>query len=419
MTTQHATIAQEAERIAAIRTNIVIQHPFFATLLLPMRIVSDPALPTFASTNCVDRISYNPAWTRALTLKQLGYVLMHEVAHIALLHALRKGAREHDRWNRAADLAGNAMLDEVEGSNGQPLYERPERVSVPGLGVCSLLTADWAKGLSAEEIYDRLPAHEQDGGRGGQFGNSHRHASGSQSDNTGQPGSTCHLEPSAGLTADQIEQLTDRVVAAHEAWTASQQRGTMPAHLLRLIARLRAAKVPWQRILRQYAGAALAKEDFSLFPPHHRWLHQKDLIRPSCRSERMGQLAVAIDTSGSIGQQTLQTFVSEIAALHTLSEETLILTCDAAIHQVIRTQEAPRFLASMEFQGGGGTSHVPVFEWLREHRVHPDLLVALTDLHSDYPDRKPSYPVVWCTIEEHGDPPPWGRVVVIPESAEQ
>jgi predicted metal-dependent peptidase len=402
MTPHHDTAdIQEAERVAAIRTNIVIQHPFFATLILPMRLTADPALPTFASTNCVDRISYNPAWTRALTLKQLGYVLLHEVAHIALLHALRKGTREHQRWNHAADYAANAMLDEVQGNNGQPLYERPEKISIPGLGVCSLLTADWVKRLSAEEIYDALPDHQE--GANNQHGEH------------GAAGETCHLDPSPGPTEDQIEQLTDRVIAAHEAWVASQQRGTMPSSFLRLIERLRAARVPWQRVLRQYAGAALAKEDFSLFPPHHRWLHQCDIVRPSCRSERMGQLTVAIDTSGSIGQHVLRAFASEIAALHTLSEETLILTCDAAIHQAIRTQEAPQFLASLSFEGGGGTSHVPIFEWLTEHRVHPDLLVALTDLHSCYPDRRPPYPVVWCTIEDHGDPPPWGRVVVIPD----
>lgn len=406
-----AADTQEAERIAAIRTNIVIQHPFFATLILPMRITADPALPTFASTNCVDRISYNPVWTRALTLKQLGYVLLHEVAHIALLHALRKGTREHQRWNHASDLAANHMLDEVQGSNGQPLYERPEHISVPGLGVCSLLTADWVKELSAEEIYDKLPDHEN--GDGGGTGPNNPQESPHNNDTGG--GHTCHLEPSAGLTEDQIEQLTDRVIAAHEAWVASQQRGTMPASFLRLIEHLRAAKVPWQRVLRQYAGAALAKEDFSLFPPHHRWLHQCDIVRPSCRSERMGQLTVAIDTSGSISRETLRAFASEIAALHTLSEETLILTCDAAIHQVIHTQEAPKFLASLSFEGGGGTSHVPVFEWLTAHRIHPDLLVALTDLHSCYPDRRPPYPVVWCTIEDHGDPPPWGRVVIIPD----
>lgn len=402
MTPHHdAADTQEAERIAAIRANIVIQHPFFATLILPMRITADPALPTFASTNCFDRISYNPAWTRALTLKQLGYVLMHEVTHIALLHALRQGARKHNRWNHAADYAANAMLDEVQGSNGQPLYERPEKILIPGLGVCSLLTADWVKGLSAEEIYDKLPDHQ--GGAGAQ---------------PGTCGETCHLDPSPGPTEDQIEQLTDRVIAAHEAWVASHQRGTMPASLLRLIERLRAAKVPWTRLLHQFAGSALAKEDFSLFPPHKRWLYEDDIIRPSMRSPSIGALVVSVDTSGSISQAMLQAFAAEVAKLATLSEETLLLTHDAAVHQVIRTSELPHFLKTLDFKGGGGTSHVPVFDYLREHRLRPDLFIALTDLESDYPDWKPSFPVLWTTSEDHGSPPPWGRVIVIPESAD-
>ena len=95
----------------------------------------------------------------------------------------------------------------------------------------------------------------------------------------------------------------------------------------------------------------------------------------------------------------------------------MILTCDAAIHQVIKTNEVPAFLRSLKIRGGGGTSHRPVFQWVKEHRVHPDLLIALTDLHSEFPDMPPPYPVLWVTKDEHGEPPRWprSRLVVIPE----
>lgn len=422
-------IEREIDRVRAIRTTLIIHHPFFASIMLPMRIRVSLTLPTFAATNCHDTIWFNPAWTRALSLKGLGYVLLHEAGHVAFLHALRKGPRDHDLWNLSTDYADNAMIDEVRGADGKPLYERPEHVTIPGVGTCSLVTADWATNLSAEQIYEQLlqdatnvashdgagdhhpdqtPSPPNDAAGHGQSGEP------DWSQTPCQPGQTCAQVP-VSLTADQAERLTDRVIAAHEAWIASQQRGSLPGAFLRLINQLRAGKVPWQRVLHQYAGQALAKEDCSLFPPHKRWLSEHDIVRPSCRSERMGQLVVAIDTSGSISQPTLKAFASEIALLHTLSEETLILTCDAAIHQVIRTSEVPQFLATLQFKGGGGTSHVPVFAWLADHRVRPDLFVGLTDLHTQYPDRRPSYPVLWSTPGLHGEPPPWGRVVVIPD----
>src|SRR5574337_273287 len=433
-------IMQELARVQSLRAMLILHHPFFATLLLPMRIVSSLALPTFAATNGYDTVWFSPPWSRALSLKQLGYVLLHEVGHVGLLHALRQGPRDHTVWNCASDIATNTMLDAVRGADGKPLYDRPEHVDVPGLGTCSVLTADWAKDLSSEEIYERLVREAQDvpaGGNGASRQGGSTDGPGMSSPNAGRteapqrpgdrkhagngsgepdwsqipcrPGETCAQAPTP-LTDDQAERLTDRVIAAHEAWVASRQQGTMPAGLLRLLQHLRAAKVPWQRVLHQYAGQALAKEDFSLFPPHKRWLSEYDIVRPSCRSERLGHLVVTVDTSGSISQAALKAFASEIARLHTLSEDTLILTCDAAVHDVIRTHEAPRFLATLTFKGGGGTSHVPVFTWLAEHRVLPDLLVALTDLYTTYPDSKPSYPILWCAPENHGDPPPWGRV---------
>lgn len=421
LTLTEADIEQELTRVQALRTTLILHHPFFATLLLPMRIRTSLSLPTFAATNGYDTIWFSPHWTRALSLKQFGYVLVHEIAHCALLHALRQGPRDHDLWNVAVDLTTNAMIDEVRSTDGKPLYERPEGVGIPGLGTCSLLTADWVKDLSAEAIYERLVqeagshnnrSHTLTPGNDKGTGNTSDEPDWSQI--PCRPGETCAQVPTP-LTADQAERLTDRVIAAHETWVASQQRGSLPASLSRLLTQLRAAKVPWQRVLHQYAGQTLAKEEFSLFPPHKRWLSDYDIVRPSCRSERMGQLVVAIDTSGSIEDATLRAFASEIALLHTLSEETLLLTCDAAIHQVIQTKHVPQFLATLQLEGGGGTSHVPVFTWLAEQQIHPDLLVALTDLHTTYPDGRPSYPVLWCAPETHGDPPPWGRLVVIPE----
>ena len=229
-----------------------------------------------------------------------------------------------------------------------------------------------------------------------------------------RPGQTC-LQAPGPVSADARECLADRVVAAYEAWTASEQRGTLSAGITRLVAQLRRAKVPWQRVLQRYASTVLAKDDYSLSPPNRRWLVQADLILPSLRSERPGQVVVLIDASGSISKPTLEAFGAEIAKLHTYAEDTLILTHDVEVHQVIPTREIPAFLKTLEITGGGGTSHVPAFTYLREHRIAPELVIALTDLYSDFPERKPPFPVIWCAPEDHhGEKPPWGQLVEIP-----
>jgi len=140
------------------------------------------------------------------------------------------------------------------------------------------------------------------------------------------------------------------------------------------------------------------------------------IIRPSLRSETIALLAVALDSSGST-QPVLEDFAAEVAKLYTLAEETLILTCDAQIHQVVKTREVPEFLRRLKIKGGGGTSHLPVFEWFKQHRMVPDLLVALTDLHSEVPKQRPPFPVLWCVNQDHGPGPGWGKIVVISREA--
>lgn len=462
-------IAAEMARIEALRATLVIHHPFWASLLLPMHIDAVCGLPTFAATDCVKHIWINPDWTRHLNYRQLGYVIIHEAGHVAFLHGLRRVVRDHDKWNISADLAIACMLEEMVDANGKKLYERPD-IDIPGLGRFRPLYEEWAKGLTAEEIYDRLPEQRAtrcplcgdphrdtkakgDGksGKPGQQAPQNGAGSGNNQSQAGpqnptaprsgssdtvpsqpqngtdsggcqahpwahghcQPGQTCLQIPET-LTEEQAQDLIDHVHAAYESWIASNQRGTMPASLSRFIQRLRAAKVPWQRVLHQYAGTALAKDNYSLSPPHRRWL-QHDLIRPSLRSETIALLVLVFDTSGSISRPMAAEFAAEGANLHTLCEETLILTGDCQVQQVIRTQRVPEFLCTLEFKGGGGTSHVPIFTWLKEHRLTPDLLVACTDLYSEYPDRKPPFPVLWCTKEGHGAGPPWGRIVIIPE----
>lgn len=64
----------------------------------------------------------------------------------------------------------------------------------------------------------------------------------------------------------------------------------------------------------------------------------------------------------------------------------------------------------------GGTDHVCVFDYIREHRLNPCVFVGLTDLYSGFPPRRPPYPVLWLTPEHHGDAP-WGKVIELPKEA--
>ena len=56
------------------------------------------------------RIVYNPAFVEGLKPAELERVLAHEVLHCALAHDCRRGQREPELWNEAADYAVNPIL---------------------------------------------------------------------------------------------------------------------------------------------------------------------------------------------------------------------------------------------------------------------------------------------------------------------
>ena len=94
-----------------------------------------------------------------------------------------------------------------------------------------------------------------------------------------------------------------------------------------------------------------------------------------------------------------------------------ILPCDAKVQQVdgFDEHESPDF-QRFRLHGFGGTSFVPVFEWIHQrqhsHHYQPDALIYLTDsygFHTHYP---PPYPVLWAMTEPDYTEPPFGEVMV-------
>ncbi len=131
---------------------------------------------------------------------------------------------------------------------------------------------------------------------------------------------------------------------------------------------------------------------------------------PDLRSERV-VVVVAIDTSGSIEGKQLSSFVSEVIAISRIAPnvEGYVLTCDAAVHDVIPFDSFST--STFKPRGGGGTDFRPVFAWVEAAGVEPAVLVYLTDGDGLFPDTQPPYPVVWVIDGESSAGIPFGEVV--------
>jgi predicted metal-dependent peptidase len=121
------------------------------------------------------------------------------------------------------------------------------------------------------------------------------------------------------------------------------------------------------------------------------------LYLPSVERRGLGEIVIAVDTSGSIGKLELEQFAGEVSAIseEAQPEAIHVLYCDAAVQS---TQE---FTASepvrLEPRGGGGTDFRPAFEWVEKNDIAPVCLIYLTDLCCHSFPEAPEYPVLWVT----------------------
>ena len=127
-------------------------------------------------------------------------------------------------------------------------------------------------------------------------------------------------------------------------------------------------------------------------------------------------VTVYVDTSGSISKQNMESAVREIADILEMSAGSVRwLEGDDGILKDEWISEAPVTLS-----GGGGTSFVPLFEYLRESPTKT--LIIFTDTFGEFPDFHPDYPVIWAVYaktqsEAESREVPFGEIIAIPESA--
>lgn len=207
--------------------------------------------------------------------------------------------------------------------------------------------------------------------------------------------------------------------AAVQAATVSRtrNRGQLPGAIAELLTEMVEPAIPWQDLLRQFVSR-IVRDDYSFRRPNRRFAHQ-GVILPTLRSEGIGTIVAAVDTSGSIrcNEALLKTFLSELQGiLDTTSPEAIhLLDCDARIHSATRLTSGDDLRGTV-FHGGGGTCFRPVFEWVEENDIQPACLLYFTDLEGGFPREEPPYPTLWLN---YGDPraqAPFGQTIHIPRA---
>jgi predicted metal-dependent peptidase len=220
------------------------------------------------------------------------------------------------------------------------------------------------------------------------------------------------------MTQIQQEIMRSKLLGELDRLISSKGRGSVPAGLLRLYDELKASvEEPWYIKICRMLG-------FKLSIPKYRYTTKKPSRRkgypfPGRKRKRTDRLVVAIDTSGSVGQDDLTIFMTKLHDIAKRREVDIeVIFCDCEI-QAKKTIRSMKEVKSLEAKGGGGTSSIPVFKELMDNP--PGMLVYLTDLMIDFPEKGdecyPEYPVIWGVINNPDAKAPFGETyaLTVPE----
>lgn len=359
--------AEARLKLTRARISMIMKQPFFGTLALRLILTEDTSLnpPTAAVDG--KRLFYHPDWVKNNTQDVVEAMVAHEVGHCVFDHIGRRNGRQPKRWNFANDYVVNGILKDCGFT----------------LGDGWLYSASFAN-QSSDEIYKQLPEDP--------------------------PGSGFdqHLDSLADDLDPQIN-ADDWQVAGVQAANAQKARGNMPGSLKRFIDDILQPKADWRAVLWRFA-TEISRDDYSYARLNRRFA-SLGIFLPGLYSENMGLFVDAIDTSGSITQEVLCAFGTEIKAIRDAVNPLQVINiyCDADVNHVDTFEQGDEL--TFDAHGGGGTDFRPPFQYIEKERLEPKCFVYLTDGYGPFPDEPPDYPVLWLMTTDVT--PPWGEVVRI------
>ena len=353
---------------------------FWVSILLSMRSVWRDDI----STAGVDgrHLFINPKFFLSLNEKERVGVLMHEVSHIARNHITRRNDRNHRLFNEAGDYLINAQLISQGYSLPDGCLHNPDYTDTD---------------FNTETLYKVLEAEQQN-------------------DPNKIPGNyTLNGDiqfPADPATNSQIEQEIGDIIlrATTQAKNSSKGMGSVPGEALVALDKIINPKLPWNVILQNFM-TKFAKHDYSWTKPNRRYM--PNFYLPSMYSEGICNLAIAVDSSGSVSDEEFGYFIGEIAMVRERLKPELIslVDFDTSIKKVQKITEGTDIFKDLKFHGRGGTNIFPVLDWAKENQ--PEVLIVFSDGEFSLPklEHDPGCPVVWMIHEDPDFQVPFGEVI--------
>ena len=332
-----------------------------------------------AATNGRDEF-YGREFVKELDDKELAFVVLHENLHKAYRHLfIWKKLDEIDRnlTNAACDYVINLQLVEMD-PNEQVIAMPKKNGKVNGLLDLRF------KGMNTKQVFDILRKEQEENGDIGE-GNFDFHDWDGAKELSAEDKKVLEREIDQAIRQGQI------------AHTKVHGKGAGGAN--RELGDLLEPQVDWREVLREFVKSVCNNKDVSSWRRVNRRFLHDGVYMPTLIGEKVGRLAIGIDTSGSIGGDELNKFLSEVQAIakdvNPQAVDLIYWDSEVANHEEYSEADMPNIVRSTQPKGGGGTDPTAMMHYLKEKNIKPEAIVMLTDgCIGDWGDDWPA-PILW------------------------
>lgn len=355
--------------IVTARVNLLFNAPFFGNLATRLKLVDATKwCPTMATDGRC--LYYNREFIKSLTRSQLIFMVGHEVLHCVYDHLGRRQNRDASLWSMANDYITNYTLQK------EKIGEMPSG---------GLIDDKYTDELTSEEVYKIL---ESKSTKVQMPLDMHLELGDDNGDGSGQGGDgktiTINVVGEDGppsLSEADLEKIRNEVKAA-VINAAQNSAGKIPAGVKRMIDELTDPKMNWKQLLEMHIQSSI-KDDYTFMKFSKKtWALGGKVLLPGQNLLNTIDVAIAIDCSGSISDQMLRDFLSEIKGIMEMFRDfKLRIWCfDTQVYSYEEfTPENLDEIYEYNISGGGGTEFMCNWDFMKEEDIEPVRFVMFTD----------------------------------------
>jgi predicted metal-dependent peptidase len=372
------------QMIVAARVAMLFRAPFFGSLATRLNLVDASKWCESVATDG-KHLYYNREFIKKVAStssnqnkasEELMFIVAHLVLHCAYDHLGRRGSRIKEIWDNANDYIVNYTL---------------VKENIGKMPPNSIYSEKFTDEMSSEEVYELLKknsvqikmpldSHLDMDGSDGEDGDG---------DGQGQVTVTIMGDENGPpqITEEDLQQIRNEMKAAMISAAHASPPGSVPMGIRRLIDEFTQPIMDWRTLLEMHIQSSI-KDDFTFDRPSRRsWNPYGDvlasMIMPGQKFKDTVEVAVAIDTSGSMTDEMLRDFLSEVKGImETFDDFTLwIWTFDTRVYNPKKfTPNNLDEIFSYDPKGGGGTMFECNFAFMREPlSVDPDLEIDVLE----------------------------------------